>query len=146
MDRAFWAATAALPFQVAWRWLRLPLDVFFLGTAIPLDFSQTKSFHPHLPFRQIAKLKSKIQTGVSSSVSSDLPVGLGLARAPQPSYTQLLQQLRAGTVKELLLSPGQRQVKVTYADGKQVTVPVFSNDQLLLRTAQEARVPLTVRD
>ncbi len=137
---------AALPFQVAWRWLRLPLDVFFLGTAIPRDSSQTKSFHRRLPFRQIAKLKSKIQTGVSSSVSSDLPANLGLVRAPQPSYTQLLQQLRAGTVKELLLSPGQRQVKVTYADGKQVTVPVFSNDQLLLRTAQEAKVPLTVRD
>jgi cell division protease FtsH len=117
-----------------------------LGTAIPLDFSQTKSFHRRLPFRQIAKLKSKIQAGVSSSVSSDLPADLGLVRAPQPSYTQLLQQLRAGTVKELLLSPGQRQVKVTYADGKQVTVPVFSNDQLLLRTAQEAQVPLTVRD
>ena len=101
---------------MAWRWLRLPLDVFFLGTAIPLDFSQTKSFHRHLPFRQIAKLKTKIPTGVSSSVSSDLPVNLGLVRAPQPSYTQLLQQLRAGTVKELLLSPGQRQVKVTYAE------------------------------
>ncbi|WP_398327423.1 AAA family ATPase, partial [Vulcanococcus sp.] len=83
---------------------------------------------------------------MSSSVSPDLPANLGLVRAPQPSYTQLLQQLRAGTVKELLLSPGQRQVKVTYADGKQVTVPVFSNDQLLLRTAQEAKVPLTVRD
>jgi len=65
---------------------------------------------------------------VSSSKSSDLPVVLGLARAPQPSYSQLLQQVRGGTVKELLLSPGQRQVKVTYTDGKQVTVPVFSND------------------
>ncbi|MFZ9974971.1 MAG: ATP-dependent metallopeptidase FtsH/Yme1/Tma family protein, partial [Vulcanococcus sp.] len=83
---------------------------------------------------------------MSSSVSSGLPVDLGLARAPQPSYTQLLQQLRAGSVKELLLSPGQRQVKVTYTDGKQVSVPVFSNDQVLLRTAQDARVPLTVRD
>jgi len=47
---------AALPFQVAWRWLRLPLDVFFFGTAIPLAFSQTKIFYGHLPFRQIAKL------------------------------------------------------------------------------------------
>ncbi len=83
---------------------------------------------------------------MSSSVSSDLPANLGLARAPQPSYSQLLQQLRAGKVKELVLSPGQREVKVTYADGKRVNVPVFSNDQVLLRTAQDARVPLTVRD
>ena len=83
---------------------------------------------------------------MSSSVSTDLPANLGLVRAPQPSYSQLLQQLRAGKVKELVLSPGQREVKVTYADGKRVNVPVFSNDQVLLRTAQDARVPLTVRD
>jgi len=37
-------------------------------------------------------------------------------------------------------------VSVTYADGSRADVPVFSNDQLLLRTAQVARVPLTVRD
>ena len=77
---------------------------------------------------------------------SDLLRDLGLAKAPQPSYSQLLQQLRQGKVKELLLSPGQREVSVTYSDGARVQVPVFSNDQLLLRTAQEARVPLTVRD
>jgi cell division protease FtsH len=71
---------------------------------------------------------------------------LGLARAPQPSYSQLLDQLKAGKVKELLLSPSNREVSVTYADGSRVRVPVFSNDQVLLRTAQEARVPLTVRD
>ena len=34
MDMARWAATAALAFQVALRWLRLALDVFFFGTAI----------------------------------------------------------------------------------------------------------------
>ena len=95
---------------------------------------------------------------MSSSVPSDLPASpdpaprtnllrdIGLAKAPPPSYSQLLQQLRAGDVKELLLSPGQRQVRVTYANGSSVSVPVFSNDQMLLRTAQEARVPLTVRD
>jgi len=91
---------------------------------------------------------------VTSSVSSAQPAAerrdllrdLGLAKAPQPSYSQLIQQLRQGKVKELLLSPAQRQVSVTYADGSRADVPVFSNDQLLLRTAQVARVPLTVRD
>lgn len=63
-----------------------------------------------------------------------------------PSYSQLLTQLRSGKVKELLLSPGRREVQVTYADGSRAEVPVFSNDQVLLRTAQEAQVPLTVRD
>jgi hypothetical protein len=41
---------------VAWRWFRLPLEVFFLGTAIPLSFCQTKIFRCRPPFRQIAKL------------------------------------------------------------------------------------------
>ena len=82
----------------------------------------------------------------SAPGGSDLLRDVGLAGAPQPSYSQLLDQLRQGSVKELVLSPGQRQVSVTYADGRRATVPVFSNDQMLLRTAQEARVPLTVRD
>ena len=34
MDMARSAATAALAFQVAWRWLRFALDVFFFGTAM----------------------------------------------------------------------------------------------------------------
>jgi cell division protease FtsH len=67
-------------------------------------------------------------------------------QAPAPSYSQLLQQLRSGSVRDLELSTRRREVRVTYTDGRTVTVPVFSNDQLLLRSAQEARVPLTVRD
>ncbi|MFM2081111.1 MAG: ATP-dependent zinc metalloprotease FtsH [Cyanobacteriota bacterium] len=81
---------------------------------------------------------------------ADLLRELGLRRTPPPSYSQLLQQLRQGEganrIKDLELSTAQRQVTVTYTDGRRVQVPVFSNDQLLLRTAQEARVPLAVRD
>jgi len=65
---------------------------------------------------------------------------------PSPSYSQLLTDLRAGRVKDLELSLRQREVKVRFDDGRQATVPVFSNDQLLLRTAEAAKVPLTVRD
>ncbi|MCP9791553.1 ATP-dependent zinc metalloprotease FtsH [Vulcanococcus limneticus Candia 3F8] len=67
-------------------------------------------------------------------------------QAPVPSYSQLLEQLRNGSVRDLELSTRRREVRVTYTDGRTVTVPVFSNDQVLLRSAQEARVPLTVRD
>jgi cell division protease FtsH len=49
-------------------------------------------------------------------------------------------------VKELVLSPGRRQVLVRYRDGKNAEVAVFSNDQMLLRTAEQAKVPLAVRD
>ena len=65
---------------------------------------------------------------------------------PSPSYSQLLGDLRAGLVKDLELSLRQREVRVRFDDGRQATVPVFSNDQLLLRTAEAAKVPLTVRD
>ena len=71
---------------------------------------------------------------------------LGLAKPPPPSYSKLLQQVRKGQVKDLELSLLRREVTVTYAAGAKVQVPVFNNDQELLRTAQQARVPLTVRD
>ena len=91
-------------------------------------------------------MTSSVSSAQPAAERRDLLRDLGLAKAPQPSYSQLIQQLRQGKVKELLLSPAQRQVSVTYADGSRADVPVFSNDQLLLRTAQVARVPLTVRD
>jgi len=71
---------------------------------------------------------------------------LGLAKPPPPSYSKLLQQVRKGQVKDLELSLLRREVTVTYPAGAKVQVPVFNNDQELLRTAQQARVPLTVRD
>ncbi len=71
---------------------------------------------------------------------------LGLAKPPPPSYSKLLQQVRTGKVKELELSLLRREVTVTYPAGAKVQVPVFNNDQELLRSAQQARVPLSVRD
>jgi cell division protease FtsH len=58
----------------------------------------------------------------------------------------LLRDLRSGKVKDLELSLRQREVRVRFEDGRQSQVPVFSNDQLLLRSAEKAKVPLTVRD
>ena len=58
----------------------------------------------------------------------------------------MLRDLRSGKVKDLELSLRQREVRVRFEDGRQTQVPVFSNDQLLLRSAEKAKVPLTVRD
>ena len=71
-----------------------------------------------------------------------------LGGASPLSYSKLLEAIRNEQVKELELSPRQRDVQVTFQDGRQVKVPVLggSNDQLLLRTAEQADVPLTVRD
>jgi cell division protease FtsH len=97
-------------------------------------------------------VSNSLSAGPSSAADRANPLlrELGLSRPPAPSYSQLLQQLRQGEgpdrIKALELSMAQRQVNVTYADGRRVDVPVFSNDQLLLRTAQDARIPLSVRD
>jgi len=70
----------------------------------------------------------------------------GGRRGETPSYSQLLQDLQSGRVKDLLLSPRQGVVDATYRDGRSVQVPVFNDNQLLIRTATQAQVPLTVRD
>ncbi len=63
-----------------------------------------------------------------------------------PSYSQLLQEIESGRVASLELAPRQRLVSVTYRDGRTLSVPVLPDNQLLLRTSEQARVPLTVRD
>ncbi len=73
------------------------------------------------------------------------PFSLGTAEG-RPSYSQLLQQIAAGKIKALELAPRQRLVTATYRDSRSIQVPVLPDNQLLLRTAEQARVPLTVRD
>ena len=90
---------------------------------------------------------------------SSLLAKLGLAKAPTPSYSTLLNQLAkcqakdpkqsplsTCPIKDLELSLQRREVTITNAAGGRVQVLVFNNDQTLLRAAQQARVPLTVRD
>lgn len=70
----------------------------------------------------------------------------GEGASPQPTYSQLLKDIRTGQVRELELSPRQREVRVQFKDGRQARVAVFSNEQQVLRTAELAGVPLSVRD
>ena len=73
------------------------------------------------------------------------PFSLG-GGVPQPSYSQLLREIEAGRISALELAPRQRLVTATLRGGETVQVPVLPDNQLLLRTAEQARVPLTVRD
>ena len=73
------------------------------------------------------------------------PFGL-FRKQPEVSYSTLLREISSGSVKELVLVPGRRQVIVTYPDGKQVTVPVLANDQQILRVAEASSTPLNVKD
>ena len=63
-----------------------------------------------------------------------------------PSYSEMLRQISDGKVKELVLVPARREVLVRYTDGRKATVPILINDQQVLRTAESAGVPLTVKD
>ena len=65
---------------------------------------------------------------------------------PEISYSTLLKEISSGSIKELLLVPGRRQVIVIYPDGRRVTVPTLANDQQILRVAEAAGTPLTVKD
>ncbi len=103
------------------------------------------------PVRPATEPAAQTQTPANPKPVEAQQAGRGLLQGlvqqvPVPSYSQLLEQLRNGSVRDLELSTRRREVRVTYTDGRTVTVPVFSNDQVLLRSAQEARVPLTVRD
>ena len=71
---------------------------------------------------------------------------LGELRQAAPSYSQLLNDMKGGAVKEILLSPRQRVATVTYDDGRTANVALFNDNQLLLRTAEQHRIPLSVRD
>jgi cell division protease FtsH len=71
---------------------------------------------------------------------------LGTSSQGPPSFSKLLQDIEGGQVKSLELFPAQRVVTATFKDGRSQQVPVFSDNQMLLRTAEQARVPLSVRD
>ena len=61
-----------------------------------------------------------------------------MPRVEAPSYSTLLKEIEQGKVKSLELVPNRREVKAVYRDGRTVTVPVFANDQQILRTAEES--------
>jgi cell division protease FtsH len=63
-----------------------------------------------------------------------------------PTYSQLLRDIEAGKIRALELAPRQRVVTATTSEGRTLQVPVLPENQMLLRTAQQAKVPLTVRD
>ncbi len=69
-----------------------------------------------------------------------------MSQPTQLSYSGLLTQINTGAVKNLVLIPARREVKVLFIDGTQQIVPILPNDQLILRTAEASGTPLTVKD
>ncbi len=62
------------------------------------------------------------------------------------SYSQLLKDIENGDISSIILIPNRREVIVEYKTGNKIYVPIFYNDQKILRISEEYKVPLTVRD
>ena len=88
------------------------------------------------------------QSSDQTSTPSDATPRQGFPgeRSSSLTYSQLLKAIEGRQVEDLALSPGRREVTARFRDGRSMTVAVFNNDQLLLRTAERAQVPLSVRD
>jgi hypothetical protein len=61
-DSALAAATPALAFQVAWRWLRFPFEVFFFGTAM---FHQKDNHPSSLPAALLSNPYNEMIEGIT---------------------------------------------------------------------------------
>ena len=62
------------------------------------------------------------------------------------SYSTLLRDIDNKKIKQLDLVPARREVRVVYDNGRKVTVPIFQNDDRILRAAESSDTPLTVVD
>ena len=62
------------------------------------------------------------------------------------SYSQLLKDIESGEIISIILVPNRREVIVEFRNGEKEVIPIFFNDQKILRISEEYKVPLTVRD
>ena len=62
------------------------------------------------------------------------------------SYSQLLNDIESGEIISIILIPSRREVLVEFTNGDKEIIPIFYNDQKILRISNEYKVPLTVRD
>ncbi len=62
------------------------------------------------------------------------------------SYSQLLRDIESGEIISIILIPNRREVIVELRNGERNLIPIFYNDQKILRIAEEYNIPLTVRD
>ena len=62
------------------------------------------------------------------------------------SYSQLLKDIESGEIISIILIPNRRQVIVEFTNGDKEVIPIFYNDQKILRISEQYKVPLSVRD
>ena len=62
------------------------------------------------------------------------------------SYSQLLKNIQNGDIISIILIPNRREVLVEFINGEKKIIPIFYNDQKILRISNEYNVPLSVKD
>ena len=62
------------------------------------------------------------------------------------SYSELLKNIENGEIISIILIPYKREVIVEFNNGDKDVIPIFYNDQKILRMSEQYKVPLTVRD
>ena len=62
------------------------------------------------------------------------------------SYSKLLKDIESGEILSLILIPNRREVIVEFRNSEKRVIPIFYNDQKILRLSDEYSVPLTVKD
>ncbi len=62
------------------------------------------------------------------------------------SYSQLLKDIESGEIISIILIPNKREVIVEFNNGDKEVIPIFYNDQKILRISDQYKVPLSVRD
>ena len=62
------------------------------------------------------------------------------------SYSHLLKNIESGEIISIILIPNRREVIVEFRNGDRELIPIFYNDQKIIRISEEYSVPLTVRD
>ena len=62
------------------------------------------------------------------------------------SYSQLLKDIESGEIISIILVPNRREVIVQFTNGEKKIIPIFYNDQKILRISEQYNVPLSVRD
>ncbi|MAI96340.1 MAG: cell division protein FtsH [Synechococcus sp. MED650] len=88
------------------------------------------------------------QSSATPAPEKELPPAIrGLWKREQAvSYSTLLNDIDNKEIKQLDLIPSRREVRVQYNDGRRATVPVFANDNQILRAAERSGTSLQVVD
>ena len=58
------------------------------------------------------------------------------------SYSQLLKDIESGEIISIILIPNRREVIVELINGEKKLIPIFYNDQKILRISEEYNLSL----